>query len=72
MMPGFTAQALSVVNQILPSAASSKEKYFRSRQKPVPGYMQQRHMHQRRSIAKSGILTLGEKAAERNNEKTGS
>jgi short-subunit dehydrogenase len=71
MMPGFTAQALSVVNQILPSAASSKEKYFRSRQKPVPGYMQQRHMHQRRSIAKSGILTLGEKAAERNNEKTG-
>lgn len=66
MMPGLTAQALTFVNQVLPSAISSKEKFFRSRQKPEPGYL-----HQRRSIAKSGILTLGEKAAERNNEKIG-
>jgi short-subunit dehydrogenase len=66
ILPGFTAEALSYVNRILPSTASSKERFFRSRKKPEPGYL-----HQKRSIARSGILTLGERAAERNNEKTG-
>ncbi|MFL5814274.1 MAG: SDR family NAD(P)-dependent oxidoreductase [Bdellovibrionia bacterium] len=66
ILPGFTAEALSYVNRILPSTVSSKERFFRSRQKPEPGYL-----HQKRTIARSGILKLGEKAAERNNEKTG-
>jgi short-subunit dehydrogenase len=66
IMPAFTAEALSFVNRILPSTVSSKERFFRSRQRPEPGYL-----HQKRSIARSGMLTLGERAAERNNEKTG-
>jgi hypothetical protein len=70
-MPGLTAQALTFVNRILPSTVSNKERFFRSRQKPEPGYLYQRDLHQRKAIARSGILTLGEKAAERNNEKTG-
>jgi short-subunit dehydrogenase len=67
VLPGVTANALSWVNQVLPQAVSSRERYFRSRQKPQPGYL-----HQSRTVTRSGILTLGEKAAERNNEKTGS
>jgi short-subunit dehydrogenase len=64
LMPGFTAEALSFVNRILPTTVSSKERFFRSRQRPEPGYL-----HQRRSVLRSGILSLGERAAEQNNEK---
>jgi NAD(P)-dependent dehydrogenase (short-subunit alcohol dehydrogenase family) len=69
LMPGLTADVLSYVNRVLPSTVSSKERFFQSRQRAEPGYLHQKS--QGRSLVRSGMMKLGEKAAERNNEKTG-
>jgi hypothetical protein len=66
VVPGLTAEAMGLVNRMLPSTTSSAERFFRSRQRAEPGYL-----HQRKSWARSGMTTMGEKAAEQNNEKIG-